>query len=141
MLLELISEFSKVIGYMVKVQKLIFVYTSKINWKMKLKCMSYCASPLLGTCRWLFTSLRIKFKVLSMCYKALLAVSPTPHPAPSMALISLDLPLIPLLRVCSPPPPGPADSSPPHPHGSPPHFLQVSAQLSASRRRPSYHLI
>lgn len=50
MLQELKSKFSKVIGYMVNMQKLIiFLYAGKSNWKMKLKYKSHGASPLLRT--------------------------------------------------------------------------------------------
>lgn len=50
MQLELLSKFSKAIGYVVNMQKLIvLLYASKSNWKGKLKYQSHCASTLLGT--------------------------------------------------------------------------------------------
>lgn len=81
MLQELRSKFSKVIGYMVNMQKLIiFLYAGKSNWKTKLKYKSHGASPLLRTLWWHLASLRIQ---LPVCYEALLlcnVLSPQ-HPA------------------------------------------------------------
>lgn len=118
-------------GYRVNMQKLIiFLYTSKSNWKTKLKI---CASPLLGAL--MAPSLKIPSLAHALWALLLCTLLPT---APSMSLISPQSPWLPLLRSrlgnCSS---LSLHTLSPHTPLLTPSLIQVHAQLSPPHGRSS----